>query len=201
MAAFARSRIQVDLRLTTGRGVVRAAVVTHEGGAFLAVVTDGHIRFSRVPAVAGLVALVDLIPQRPPAKGTLVTLPTAEVDDAIIRSMEQGVADAKADRGELFVTALVQHGVVEADARLFARLSGGERHRVAEFSVTVRDDDGGRRRCLRTVRVIDAVGGRSVVHTRDDYVSAAPADGSTVVSTLTRLRNDELDRLGGNRLG
>lgn len=205
MTAFALSGVEIDLRFAAGRGVlIRGAVVVHDGVAFLAVVTNGHIRFSRVPAEAALPALVGVVPPRPPARGTLVTLPLREVDDAVLNVLERGTADGPLPEvvaDETYVATLVRRGVALTDAQLFARLAGGRRLRAAEFGVTVKDRAGHRRRCPRDVLVVDTPGGRTVVHTRGDYVTAAPADDSMIIRVLAELRDAELDRLGGNRLG
>jgi hypothetical protein len=194
MTAFAQSPVEVDLRFAAGRGAeVRAAVAATDDTAFLAVVTGGHVRFSRVPAEAAVAALVGVLPPEQPARGTLVSLPVAEVDTAITRSMEHGV-----DADEGVVSGLAARGVARTDARLFVSLVGSKRLRFAEFGLTFRDRTGARRRCGRTVQVVDMRRGRAVLHTRGDYLVAAPADGGTVVRVLTALRDAELDR---NRLG
>ncbi|HVV22340.1 MAG TPA: ESX secretion-associated protein EspG [Pseudonocardiaceae bacterium] len=194
MTAFAQSPVEVDLRFATGSGTeVRAAVATADDTAFLAVVTGGHVRFSRVPAEAAVTALVRVLPPEQPAAGTLVSLPVAEVDTAITGSMERGV-----DADEGVIDGLAARGVARTDARLFVSLVGSKRLRFAEFGVTFRDRAGARRRSGRTVQVVDMRRGRAVLHTRGDYLVAAPADGDTVVRVLTELRDAELDR---NRLG
>ncbi|HEX5405005.1 MAG TPA: ESX secretion-associated protein EspG [Pseudonocardiaceae bacterium] len=208
MAVFASAPVEVDLRFAAGRGVggrgrSRAAVAFADDVAFLAVVTNGHVRFSRVPADAGLAALVNVLPQAKPARGTLISLPIAEVDAAMTRSMEYvlaGRADIP-DQDEILVNSLTGRGVADQDARLFASLVGGKRLRFTEFGITSRDRHGVRRRCAHTVQVVDMRVGRAVLHTTGDYFVAAPADGATVVAALTELRDTELGRLGGNRLG
>jgi hypothetical protein len=208
MAAFAQSPVEADLRFAGGPGVgsragIRAAVAVLDEVAFLAVVTNGHVRFSRVPAEVALTVLVQVLPSAAPARGTLISLPIAEVDAAITRSMEYvlaGRADVP-DRDEMLVDTLTARGVADQDAVLFGSLVGGKRLRFAEFGITSRDRAGVRRRCARTVQVVDTRVGRAVLHTKGDYLMAAPADQSTVVRALTELRDTELDRLGGNRLG
>jgi hypothetical protein len=211
MAAFALSPVEADLRFAVGRGVGRvggqagskAAVAILDEVAFLAVVTNGHVRFSRVPADAGLAVLVNVLPAEKPARGTLISLPMAEVDATVTRSMEYvlaGRADVP-DCDEILVDSLTDRGVAHEDARLFAALVGGKRLRFAEFGITSRDRTGVRRRCARTVQVVDTRVGRAVLYTKGEYFVAAPADQTTVVLALTELRDAELDRLGGNRLG
>lgn len=190
MTAFAHADVEVDLRFAAGRGAeVRAAVTTHHGAAVLAVVTSGHVRFSRVPAEAALPALVHVLPPVEPARGTLVSLPVAEVDAAITRSMERG---QDADDG--VIGDLTARGMSGADARLFVSLVGSKRLRFAEFGVTVRDRDGVRHRGSRTVQAIDMRRGRAVLYTRGDYLVAAPADEHTLVRVLGQLRDAELER-------
>ncbi len=197
MTAFAQSAVEVDLRFVAGRRPeVRAAVATVDDVAFLAVVTGGHVRFSRMPAEAAVPALVRVLPAEQPARGAPVSLPVAEVDAAITRSMESG---GDADDG--VVGGLAERGVARADAELFVSLAGGRRLRMAEFGITVRDRTGARRRCGRTVQVVDTRRGRAVLHTRGGYLVAAPADAVTIARVLTDVRDAEFDRLGGNRLG
>lgn len=203
MVAFTQSPLEVDLKFPAGRGVVvRAAVAVHDSVAFLAVVTNGHVRFSRVPAETALTTLVDVLPYRPLARGTLVTLPTAEVHGAVLVAMERGMSgDPDVDHDAIVAAELVRRGVAVTDARLFVRLASAHRLRAAEFGVTRRDRTLVRRRCPRVVRVIDTRAGRAVTHERGDYTLAAPGDGPTVVRALTGLCDAEPDRLGGNRLG
>lgn len=196
MTAFAQSPVEVDLRFTAGRARIRAAVATLDDAAHLAVVTGGHVRFSRVPAEAAVAALVAVLPAEQPAGGTPVHLPVADVDLAVTRSME---APHRAD--EVFVDALVERGVDLADARLFTTLVGSRRVRLAEFGITFLDRARVRQRCAATVQVVDTRYGRAVLCATHDYVLAAPADEVTVIRELTRLRDAELDRLRGNRLG
>jgi hypothetical protein len=206
MCAFAQSPVEVDLRFTAPRGAtVGAAVATLDGMAFLAVVTNGHVRFSRIPAEAAVAALVHVLPAEPPARGTMVTIPVADVDAAVTRSMER-LLDGTAGKGHPdwdtgLIISLTNRGVAGPDARLFASLTGGKRLRFAEFGVTCRDRTGARRRASRTVQVVDTRRGRAAVHTRGDYLVAAPADAASVVGVLTELRDGEFGRLGGNRLG
>lgn len=206
MVAFTRSPLEVDMTLSAGRGaVVRAAVAVHDSAAFLAVVTNGHVRLRRVPAETALTTLVDVLPSRPLARGTLVTLPTVEVHGAVLVAMERGmhgdIGDTGVDHDAVVAAELVRRGVAVADARLFVRLASAHRLRAAEFGVTRRDRALVRRRCPRVVRVIDTRAGRGVTHERGDYTLAAPGDGPTVVRALTELCDAEPDRLGGNRLG
>jgi hypothetical protein len=204
MSVFAQAPVEVDLRLVPSRGTeVRAALATLAEVAFLAVVTNGHVRFSRVPAEAGLAALVRVLPPATPARGTMVSLPVADVDAVVTRSMEPGLADHEpaADADDSLVGGLTERGVAAVDARLFVSLVGGKRLRCAGFGITFRDRAGIRRRSTRTVRVVDLRRGRAVLHTNGDYLVAAPADGPTVVRVLTELRDAELGQLGGNRLG
>lgn len=197
MTVFAHARTEVDLRFAAGRGAeVRAAVTVDDGVAVLAVITNGHVRFSRVPEEAALPALVTVLPPTEPARGTLVSLPVAEVDAAITTSMERGL-----DSDDGVVGGLTARGVSGADARLFVSLVGSKRLRFAEFGLTVRDRSGGRHRCSRTVQVVDMRRGRAVLYTRGAYLVAAPADRDTVVSALGELRDAELGRLDDNRLG
>ena len=197
MTAFAQSAVEVDLRFVAGATAeVRAAVATTDDVAFLAVVTGGYVRLRRVPAEAAVAELVRVLPAEEPARGTLVSLPVAEVDAAITRSMEIG---SDADDG--VVSGLAARGVARTDARLFVSLVGSKRLRFAEFGITFRDRNGTRRRCGRTVQVVDMRRGRAVLHTRGEYLVAAPADGTTIARVLTEVRDAELDRLGGNRLG
>lgn len=190
MTAFAHAVVEVDLRFAAGRGAeVRAAVTTHRGAAVLAVVTKGHVRFSRVPAEAALPALVHVLPPVEPARGTLVSLPVAEVDAAITRSMELGQ-----DSDDGVVGDLTARGMSGADARLFVSLVGSKRLRFAEFGVTVRDSDGVRHRGCNTVQAIDMRSGRAVLYTRGDYLVATPADEGTLVRVLGQLRDAELTR-------
>lgn len=209
MVAFTQSPLEVDLKFPTDRGVVvRAAVAIRDTVAFLAVVTNGHVRFSRVPAETALTTLVDVLPSRPLARGTLVTLPTVEVHGAVLAAMARGMyggidntGDTDLDHDAVVAAELVRRGVAVADARLFVRLASAHRLRAAEFGVTRRDRALVRRRCPRVVRVIDTRAGRAVTHERGDYTLAAPGDGPTVVRALTELCDAEPDRLGGNRLG
>jgi hypothetical protein len=197
MSVFAHARAEVDLRFAARRGTeVRAAVTAEDGVAMLAVITGGHVRFSRLPEEAALAALVSVLPSTEPAKGTLVSLPVAEVDAAITTSMERGL-----DCDDGVVHGLTARGVSGADARLFVSLVGTRRLRIAEFGVTIRGRSGARHRCSRTVQVVDTRRGRSVLYTRGDYLVAAPADRDTVVSALGELRDAEPGRLDDNRLG
>lgn len=193
MTAFAHSPVEIDLRFAAGRGAeVRAAVTTHEGTAFLAVVTNGHVRFSRVPAEAALPALVHVLPPTGPARGTPVSLPVAEVDASITRSMELG-----RDSDDGVVGDLTARGMSGADARLFVSLVGCKRLRFAEFGVTVRDRLGVRHRGSATVQAIDMRRGRAVLYTRGDFLVAAPADEHTLAGAVGRLRDAELARHAG----
>lgn len=204
MATFAQSPVTLDLRFTGSRsGSVAAAVATLDGVAFLAVVTNGHVRFSRVPAEAALPVLVHVLPAEAPARGTPVTLPAADVDAAVTRSLERVTASPTGTLGsnDCLIAGLTRRGVARTDARLFVSLTGGKRLRTAEFGIACRDRSGALHRSSRTVRVLDVRRGRAVLHTKGDYVTAAPADSATVVRVLTELRDTEHDRLGGNRLG
>lgn len=193
MTAFTQSPVEMDLRFVAGRAAeVRAAVATADGVAFLAVVTGGHVRFSRVPVEAAVSALVRVLPAEQPARGTLVSLPVADVDAAITRSMEIG---SDADDG--VVKGLAARGVARTDARLFVSLVGSKRLRFAEFGITFRDRGGARRRCGRTVQVVDMRRGRAVLHTRGEYLVAAPADATTIARVLTEVRDAEFDRPAG----
>ncbi|HKN97508.1 MAG TPA: ESX secretion-associated protein EspG, partial [Pseudonocardiaceae bacterium] len=132
-------------------------------------------------------------------RGTPISLPIAAVDAAVTATLEP--RPVPADPDDLLVAGLVRRGVAAADARLYTALVGGKRLRHTEFGITCRDRAGVRRRCAGTVQVVDTRLGRAVRHTRGAYLIAAPADGPTVVRALTELRDAELDRLGGNRLG
>jgi hypothetical protein len=185
MSVFAHATVEVDLRFAAGRGAeVRAAVTTQGDVAMLAVVTNGHVRFSRVPADAALPALVHVLPPAEPARGTLVSLPMAEVDAAITRSMEHGQ-----DSDDVVVGDLTARGMYGADARLFVSLVGSKRLRFAEFGVTVRDKLGVRHRGSHTVQAIDMRRGRAVLCTRGQYLIAAPADEHTLAHVLGQLRD------------
>jgi EspG family len=194
MSVFAHADVEVDLRFAAGRGAeVRAAVTVHDGVAVLAVVTNGHVRFSRLPAETALPALVNVLPPVEPARGTLVSLPVAEVDAAITRSMENGQ-----DSDDGVIGDLTAHGMYGADARLFVSLVGSKRLRFAEFGITLRDGAGVRHRGSRTVQAVDMRRGRAVLYQRGDYLVAAPADEHTLATVLTRLRDAELDRRTDN---
>jgi hypothetical protein len=191
MSLFAHAPVAVDLRFAAGHGAeVRAAVATHERVAVLAVVTNGHVRFSQLPADAALPALVNVLPPVEPARGTPVSLPVAEVDAAIIRSMERGQ-----DSDDGVVGDLTARGMSGADAKLFVSLVGSKRLRFAEFGVTVRDRDGLRHRGNRTVQAIDMRRGRAALYTRGDYLVASPADQNTLARLVGQLRDTECDRL------
>jgi hypothetical protein len=193
MAAFAFAPLVVDLRGTSRR----AAVAVLDDVAHLAVVARGRVRFSRVPADAALAALVDLLPAHDPARGTAISLPTADVDVAATAALEPGTADPEG----AFVAGLTGRGVAEPDARLFAALVGGTRLRLTEFGITCRARTGARRRGTATVEVVDTRRGRAVRYPKGAYLVAAPASSATVITALALLRDAELDRLGGNRLG
>lgn len=198
MSLFAHAPVAVDLRFAAGRGAeVRAAVATHERVAVLAVVTNGHVRFSRMPADAALPALVNVLPPVEPARGTPVSLPVAEVDAAIIRSMERGQAGIEQDSDDGVVGDLTARGMSGADAKLFVSLVGSKRLRFAEFGVTVLDRDGQRHRGNRTVQAIDMRRGRAALYTRGDYLVASPADQNTLARLVGRLRDAESERLAG----
>jgi EspG family len=185
MSVFAHATVEVDLRFAAGRGAeVRAAVTTAGDVAVLAVVTNGHVRFSRVPAGAALPALIHVLPPAEPARGTLVSLPVAEVDAAITRSMERGQ-----DSDDGVIGDLTARGMSGADARLFVSLVGSKRLRFAEFGVTVRDKLGARRRGSQTVQAVDMRRGRAVLYTRGQYLVAAPADEHTLARVLGQLRD------------
>jgi hypothetical protein len=194
MTAFAYAPVAVDLRFTAGRASVRAAAAVHDDTAYLAVVTGGHTRFSRFPAEAAIAALVGVLPTDRPAAGTAVTLPMADVDAALTRSMESTGLD-------VFTGTLMDRGVAPEDARLFAQLAGGRRIRLAEFGVTFLDRAGRRQRAAGTVQVVDTRRGRTVLCARDGYVLASPADEVTVARELTMLRDAEIERLRGHHLG
>ncbi|HEX4704486.1 MAG TPA: ESX secretion-associated protein EspG [Pseudonocardiaceae bacterium] len=196
MSVFAHAAVEVDLRFAAGRGAeVRAAVTAHEGVAILAVVTNGHVRFSRMPAETALPALVNVLPPAEPARGTLVSLPVAEVDAAITRSMEHHSGQ---DSDDCVVGDLTARGMSGTDARLFVSLVGSKRLRFAEFGVTVRDRAGVRHRGSGTVQAVDMRRGRAVLYMRGEYLVAAPADQHTLARVLTRLRDAELDRIADN---
>lgn len=186
--AFAHAPFEVDVRVAAGRSPeVRAAVTAAGGVAVLAVVTGDHVRFSRLPADAGLAALVDVLPPVEPARGTRISLPVAEVDAAITDAMLAG-----RDGGAALVGGLAARGLASADARLFVALVGGARLRFAEFGVTVRDSAGRRHRSHRTVAAVDTRRGRAVRYTLGDYLVAEPADRATVVRALAEFRDAEL---------
>lgn len=182
MLALAHARTEVDLRFTAYRTPVRALAAVVGGVAFLAVVTGDHVRFSRVPAGAALPALVAVLPATPPARGTPVSLPVAEVDAALTRCWEPEAARQDPDR--VCATELVRRGVAAADAELFTALAGGNRTLTAEFGVLHRERTV-LRRCPGPVQVIDRRPGRAVVWTRGDYLVAEPADAAAVVRALT----------------
>lgn len=204
MATFAQAPMTMDLRSTASRGTgVTAAVAALDGVAFLAVVTGGHVRFSRIPAEAALPGLVHVLPAEAPARGTLVTLPTADVDAAVTGSMQRAMTRPVGilDSGDCLIAGLTRRGVARTDARLFVSLVGGKRLRTSEFGISFRDRSGALHRSSRTMRVLDVRRGRAVLHAKGDYLVAAPADSATVLRVLTELRDAEHDRLGGNRLG
>jgi len=118
-----------------------------------------------------------------------VSLPVAEVDAAITRSMELGQ-----DSDDGVIGDLTARGMSGADARLFVSLVGSKRVRFAEFGVTVRDRHGVRHRGSRTVQAVDMRRGRAVLYTRGDYLVATPADEQTLVRVLGQLRDAELER-------
>lgn len=196
MTAFAHAVVEVDLRGTTG---IRAAVAVADDAAYLCVVVRGHVRFSRVPAEAALAALVAVLPAEAPARGTAISLPLTDVDAAITATLEPDAPPADPERA--LVAGLTARGVAGPDARLFAALTGDARARLTEFGITYRTRTGARHRCAATVHVVDTRQGRAVRYIRGAYLVTAPADGHTVVRALTDLRDAELDRLGGNRLG
>ncbi len=199
MVAFTSAPVELELRHATRRGACRAAVAVAGDGAVLAVVTGDHVRFSRLPAEAAVAGLVGVLPAEPPARGTQVTLPLAEVDAAIIHALDPD-AD-RLDPDDALVAELSRRGVAAPDARLFAALAGGKRLRTAEFGISCRDRAGVRRRSPDTIQVIDTRHGRTLLHLRGDYLVATPADGAVIIRALAGLRAAGLDRLGGNRLG
>jgi hypothetical protein len=202
ITAFAYAPVEVDLRFATTPGVeVRAAVSRYEGRAFLAVVTGDHVRFSGLPAAAGLAALVSVLPQMDPARGTQISLPIAEVDAAITTAMESGAPSTGPDADDQLVRGLVARGVSRPDARLFVSLVGGRRLRSAEFGVTVRDRTGHRHRGRRTIQAVDTRRGRAVRYTRGGYLVAAPADRDTFVRILAEAADAELDRVRATGMG
>lgn len=205
ITAFAHAPVEVDLRFTASHGgEIRAAVSRYEGFAFLAVVTGGRIRFSRLPAAAGLASLVNVLPPMDPARGTQVTLPVAEVDAAvtagIVTAMQRN-DPVGADADEQLIRGLVARGVSGTDARLFVSLAGERRLRSAQFGFTVRDRAGNRHRGNRTVQAIDTRRGRSVRYTRGAYLIAVPADRDTFVRVLAEACDVELERLRDRRFG
>jgi ESX secretion-associated protein EspG len=189
MAALAHAPVEIDLR-SAG---LRAAVAVLDDAAYLAVVVRGRVRISRVPAGAALAALVGLLPAVPPARGTAVSLPTADVDAVLTATLEPGAAPA--DPTGALVAGLTARGIAEPDARLFATLAGGTSARLTEFGVTCRDRAGGRHRRAGTVVVVDTGHGRAVRYPRGTYLVAAPADTSTVIRALAALRDAGHHRL------
>jgi EspG family len=189
--AFANAAFEIDLRVVGGRcPEVRAVLTGDDRTAMLAVVTGGHVRFSRVPAEAGLPALIGVLPPVDAARGLPVSLPLAIVDEAITTAMDQG---RSGDDG--VATALAARGVAADDAALFTDLVPARRIRTAEFGVTVRDRAGVRRRSGRTVHTVDTRRGRAVRHTRGDYLVVEPASPETIARVLAEHRDTELCRV------
>jgi hypothetical protein len=199
IAAFAATPVEVELRSTATNGAEIRAVVTapddKDGLGTLAVITGGQVRLSRLPGDVAFAALVDVLPAVAPAKGTLVSLPIAEVDAATTSAMANrlhGTAATETDLG--MVLGLAARGISPVDARLFVSLVGSKSLRLAEFGVTTKDRDGARRRSCRTVQAVDTPRGRAVRYTVGDYLFAAPAARETFVRALTELRDAELAR-------
>lgn len=161
----------------------RVATVCLSGRfAVLARPTPEGLRLEQIPPDATPSALCSLLPTEPAGSGPRsVTLPATA-----LRAVRQSVArDTGQDR---FVGVLVRHGASELDARVFARVFGAPRRRLAQ----VRAGRGG---SAQTLDVLDTDAGRYLVRLRGGHLVLTPAN-----TPQLRAAIDELIRVAGRHL-
>ncbi|QUQ68258.1 ESX secretion-associated protein EspG [Kutzneria sp. CA-103260] len=179
LALFTHAPVEIDLRFAPAVGrEVRASVAARGGHAVRAVVDDDAVWLETVPADQLPAALIQVLPELPPACGTVVSLPTAELDAAVC-----DVTDRGNDSDAAFTAALQARGVRSDDARNLVSLLGGDRTGFGKIGVAARDAAGHRHRSPRVVQVIDTLRGRSALYTRGGYTVSSPAD----FGLLTRI--------------
>ncbi|HEX3787523.1 MAG TPA: ESX secretion-associated protein EspG [Pseudonocardiaceae bacterium] len=194
LGVLTSSPFELELRHTDGHcHGVRAAATVRGGVVVIGMVSGDRVVLRRLPGTwaedATGAALVGLLPRTRPANGVAVSLPAAEVDRAMLASMERGQ-----DVDEGLVEGLTARGVAPVDAAMFAGLTSSKRLRSAMFGVTVRDRHGVRHRSNRTFTVLDTDRGRALTCTHGDYLMATPADDRTLTKALAELRASELAR-------
>jgi len=183
LALFTHAPVELDLRFAPGVGrEIRTCVAARGGYAVRAVLDNDAVRVDTVPADQVTAALVGVLPDLPPARGTVVSVPTAELDAAV-----RDVAERGDDSDPAFTAALQARGLRSDDARNLVALLGGDRTGFGKIGVAVRDSSGRRHRGTRIVQVIDTHRGRSALYTRAAYTVASPADFGVVVRVVDEL--------------
>jgi hypothetical protein len=182
LALFTQAPVELDLRFAHGVGREIRACVAARGGYAVRAVFDDAVRVDTLPADQVTAALVGVLPDLPPARGTVVSVPTAELDAAV-----RDVAERGDDTDPAFTAALQARGLRSDDARNLVSLLGGDRTGYGKIGVAVRDTAGRRHRSPRVVQVIDTHRGRSALYTRAAYTVASPADFGVVMRVVDEL--------------
>lgn len=183
LALFAHAPAEIDLRFAPAAGrEIRASVAARGGYAVRAILDDDLVRVETVPADQAPAALASVLPDLPPARGAVVSLPTAELDAAV-----RDITDRGDDSDPAFTAALRSQGLRSDDARNLVSLLGGDRTGFGKIGVAVRDEAGRRHRSARVIQVIDTHRGRSALHTRGGYTVASPADTAMLVRVMEDL--------------
>ncbi|MFI9388562.1 ESX secretion-associated protein EspG [Kutzneria sp. NPDC052558] len=183
LALFTQAPVELDLRFSPGMGrEIRACVAARGGYAVRAVLDNDEVQVDTVHADQVTAALVGVLPDLSPARGSVVSVPTAELDAA-----GRDVAERGDDSDQAFTAALQARGLRSDDARNLVSLLGGDRTGYGKIGVAARDSSGRRHRSPRVVQVIDTHRGRSVLYTRAAYTVASPADFNVVVRAVEEL--------------
>jgi hypothetical protein len=195
LSLFAHAPYEVSLRYALKPDVeIRAAVTAQHHKGVIGVVAGDRVIFERLRPDAVIGALVDeLTWPAHPTPGEAVSVPNDALQTAMAEAADWG------DEGDAFLlSALRRHGVSSENARQFAALLGQKR-RIGQFEVAVRDDRGRREPSERIVRCIDTPSGRAAMYQRRDYLVTAPADHALFVRVLTELLDFELRQISDDR--
>jgi hypothetical protein len=183
LSLFTHAPVELDLRFAPGAGRELRACVAARGGYAVRVILDGDaVRMDTVSGDRTTSALVGVLPDLQPASGSVVSVPTTELEAAVRDVTERGD-----DSDPAFTAALQARGLRSDDARNLVSLLGGERTGYGKIGVAVRDSFGRRHRSPRVIQVIDTHRGRSAIYSRAAYAVACPADTALLVRVVDEL--------------
>ncbi|AHH94529.1 ESX secretion-associated protein EspG [Kutzneria albida] len=191
LALVAHASFELDLRYAPAPGRELRACVAARGSFAVRAVLDGDsVRLDAVPDHSLTASLVRVLPETPPATGSTVSVPTADLEAAVTEAAERGIdSDGAVEAG------LRARGIRSDAARNLSALVAGERSAYGKFAAAVRDSAGARHRSPNIVKVFDTARGRVALFERNGYTVAAPADVILLVRVVGELLEGTRQRL------